>query len=295
MYDRNVRRRRAVLGLLVAGSLILLTAYFGESAGGPLRSVQRGFLEVLAPIQEGASRALKPVSDLVGWFGDTWEAKGERDKLKSERDRLRQEAARRDFDERQYKELQALYGIDQESSLTTQKPVTARVIGRSPTVWFATITVDKGSSAGVRVDQPVVNGQGLVGKVTEVAGGASKITLITDSTSAVSAKIAITGDTGVLQTAVGQPNNLVLDDIGGKSKITKGMRVVTAGSRSNRLESLFPPGIPIGSISKVDTGETDLFQRVHVRPFADVRRLSFVQILTKPQTSVPAGPVASVP
>jgi rod shape-determining protein MreC len=295
VYDRNVRRRRAVLGLLVAGSLILLTAYFGESAGGPLRSVQRGFLEVLAPIQEGASRALKPVSDLVGWFGDTWEAKGERDKLKKERDRLRQEAARRDFDQRQLKELQGLYGIDQESSLTTQKPVTARVIGRSPTVWFATITVDKGSSAGVKVDQPVVNGQGLVGKVTEVAGGAAKITLITDSTSAVSAKIAITGDTGVLQTAVGQPNNLVLDDIGGKSKITKGMRVVTAGSRSNRLESLFPPGIPIGSISKVDTGETDLFQRVHVRPYADVRRLSFVQILTKPQTAVPTGPVASVP
>lgn len=294
MYDRNVRRRRAVLGLLVAGSLILLTAYFGESSGGPLRSVQRGFLEVLAPIQEGASRALKPVSDLVGWAGDTWDAKGERDKLKSERDRLRQDAARRDFDYRQYKELQALYGIDQESDLNGQKPVTARVIGRSPTVWYATITVDKGSSAGVAVDQPVVNGEGLVGKVTEVAGGASKVTLITDSTSGVSAQIAATGDTGLLKTAVGEPNDLVLDDISRKSKIVKGQRVVTSGSRSNRLESLFPPGIPIGQVNRVDSGELNLFQRVHVRPFADVRRLNFVQILTKPQTSVP-GPQASLP
>jgi len=295
VYDRNVRRRRAVLGLLVAGSLILLTAYFGESAGGPLRSVQRGFLEVLAPIQEGASRALKPVSDLVGWFGDTWDAKDERDKLKGERDRLRRDAADADRLRRQNQELQGLLGIDEEADLKGQKPVTARVIGRSPTVWYATVTVDKGSSSGVAVDQPVVNGEGLVGKVSEVAGGASKITLITDSTSGVSAQIAATGDTGLLKTAVGRPNDLVLDDISNKSKISKGQRVVTSGSRSNRLESLFPPGIPIGQVSKVNSGELDLFQRVHVRPFADVRRLDFVQILTKPQTAVPSGPVASIP
>ena len=73
-------------------SLILLTAYFGESAGG-LHSVQRGVLEVLSPIQEGANRALKPVRDLFGWFGDTLDAKDERDKLQKERDSLRQQVA----------------------------------------------------------------------------------------------------------------------------------------------------------------------------------------------------------
>ena len=77
MYDKTVRRRRAVLGLLVACSLILLTAYFGESGGGALHGVQRGVLEVVSPIQEGASRALKPVRDLFGWVGDTSHAKGE--------------------------------------------------------------------------------------------------------------------------------------------------------------------------------------------------------------------------
>src|SRR4051812_50052423 len=76
-----VRRRRAVLALLVACSLILLTAYYGESAGGGLHAVQRGFLEVVSPIQEGASRALKPVRDLFGWFDDAVHAKKDRDKL----------------------------------------------------------------------------------------------------------------------------------------------------------------------------------------------------------------------
>ena len=75
MYDKTVRRRRAVLALLVVLSLLLLTAYFGEASGGGLHGVQRGFLTVVSPIQDGANKALKPVRDLFGWFGDTLHAK----------------------------------------------------------------------------------------------------------------------------------------------------------------------------------------------------------------------------
>jgi len=285
VYDRNVRRRRAVLLLLVGGSLILLTAYFGEAAGGPLRSIQRGFLEVLAPMQEGASRALKPFSDLAGWVDDTVAAKGERDKLVSERDQLRADATRADSLARENAELKKIVALDEESGLKSSRPVTARVIARSPTIWYATLTVDKGSSAGVEVDQPVAGPGGLIGKVSEVSGGAAKITLITDSTSGVSVKVALSGVGGVLKTAVGKPDDLVMDFVSSTEKVKRGERVVTAGSRSSRLESLFPPGIPVGVVSKVDPGELDVYQRVHVRPFADVRKLDFVQILTRPQTA----------
>ena len=70
-----------MLALLVVVSLILLTAYFGESPSSPLHSVQRGIVEVLSPIQEGASKALKPVRDVAGWFSDTFHAKSQRDQL----------------------------------------------------------------------------------------------------------------------------------------------------------------------------------------------------------------------
>ncbi|MDX6684676.1 MAG: rod shape-determining protein MreC, partial [Baekduia sp.] len=63
-----------MLALLVAVSLVLLTAYFGESSGGALHGVQRGANQVLSPVQEGANRALKPFRDLAGWFGDTIDA-----------------------------------------------------------------------------------------------------------------------------------------------------------------------------------------------------------------------------
>ena len=93
MSDKTVRRRRAVLLLLVVLSLILLTAYFGEASNGRLHSVQRGFLTVVSPIQDGANKALKPVRDLFGWFGETADAKSQRDQLRKQVDRLRRELA----------------------------------------------------------------------------------------------------------------------------------------------------------------------------------------------------------
>ena len=73
-----------MLALLVGLSIALLTAYFGESASGGLHAIQRGFLEALAPLQEGASRALKPARDLVGWGGDVFDAKSENKNLRRE-------------------------------------------------------------------------------------------------------------------------------------------------------------------------------------------------------------------
>ena len=282
MYKQTVRRRRVVLGLLVALSLILLTAYFGESAGGGLHALQRGVLQVLAPIQEGANRALKPFRDLAGWFSDTLHARDQRDKLRKQVRGLRDQAISGQSAVRENVELKGLLGLDRSANLTAYHPVSARVIGRSPTVWYQTLNVDRGSSSGVRVDQPVVDGDGLVGKVTSVTGTVAQLTLVTDHTSGVSAKVADTGVNGIVQPAIENPNDLLLDFVSNKNRVVKGEAIVTAGTRSGKLESLFPPGIPIGSVTKVDAQEVNLFQRVHVSPYADLRKLDFVQVLTRP-------------
>src|SRR3954471_13147641 len=155
MYDsKTVRRRRVVLGLLVACSLILLTASFGGD-GGAVGSVQRGFSEVLNPVQEGASRALKPVRDLFAWFGDTFTAKGQVADLRRERDRLRTEVAQNEVNSADYDRLSKLFELDGALGIEQLGPKTGRVIFQSPTVWYATIRVDKGSDDGVQVGHPV--------------------------------------------------------------------------------------------------------------------------------------------
>ena len=111
MYKKSVRRRRAVLALLVSLSIALLTVYFGESASGGLHAVQRGFLEVLAPLQEGANRALKPARDLVGWTGDVFDAKSENEDLRKQNEELRRQVAALQTAERDARQLRALVGL----------------------------------------------------------------------------------------------------------------------------------------------------------------------------------------
>src|SRR5215212_6607023 len=162
MYDRQVRRRRAVLLALVVCCLVLLTAYFGESSGGPLKSVQTGAMEVLAPVQEGANKALKPLRDLFGWFGDTLDAKDERDALKQQRDQLLAEVTKLQGADTENDDLRE---YSRNADLDAYEPVTAEVYSRSNSTWYSYIEINKGSSDGVKRDQPVINGSGLVGKV----------------------------------------------------------------------------------------------------------------------------------
>ena len=195
MYDKTVRRRRALLVLLVVLSLILLTAYFGEAPGGRLHGVQRAFLTIVSPIQNGANKALKPVRDTIGWFGDTINAKGQRDSLRRQNAALRRKLVADQAEKRSLRELKSIYHVDQ-LGVGDYHPVTATVVGKSPNIWYATVTIDAGSSSGIRVDDPVVNGEGLVGRVAQVASDGAQVDLITDSSMGVSARLAQTARPG---------------------------------------------------------------------------------------------------
>ena len=195
MYDKTVRRRRAVLALLVVLSLILLTAYFGEAPSGRLHSVQRGFLTVVSPIQDGANKALKPVRDLFGWFGDTLHAKSQNAELRKQVASCAAKSSPSAVDQQSYRQLLTMFHLDNQLSVADYRPVTATVVGKTPNIWYSTVTIDKGTSAGVQVNDPVINGEGLVGKVTLAASDGAQVSLITDSSMGVSARIGtIRGD-----------------------------------------------------------------------------------------------------
>src|SRR4029078_2370347 len=160
----------------------------GEYGGGFSPALQRGAQEAFAPIETGASRALKPVRDLFGWAGDTFDAKKENKELKKEDDRLRSELAQAQTAQRHANQLKGLVDLKDEQGFPQgTQPVTARVISRSPTVWYSSITMDTGSRDGLKVNQPVIAAGsdpdqsevgGLVGKVTDVTGGNARATPI---------------------------------------------------------------------------------------------------------------------
>ena len=288
MHDRAVRRRRAVLAALVLSSLILLTAYFGESSGGGLHAVQRGAMEVLAPIQEGANRALKPIRDLFGWFGDTLDAKSERDKLRAERDKLRNQVGELTVENSQVRQRAGLAAQNGSGGMSRYQPVEASVYQRSPSNWDQTVLINKGSSDGLRVDQPVLNESGLVGRIQAVSDGNAQVMLLTDPDFGVSAKVAKSQEPGTIGPVQGTPGDLLLDNLAKPQDVRKGDLVITAGTTTQRLRSPFPAGIPIGEVSRLEIGEGPLDRRIHVTPVADLRRLDLVEVLTNPQANLTA-------
>jgi rod shape-determining protein MreC len=281
MYRKQVRRRRAVLLLLVAASLTLLSLYYRESTGGPLHGFQDVVSTIFSPISSGADRALKPARDLVNWFGETFDARGDRARLEDQVATLRNQLSQAQTQQSEAHELKSLDatlsgGIVPDGT----DPVTARVVVRSPTVWYSTVTIDKGSSDGVHVDDPVVAAQGLAGKVTQTTPNTAQVTLITDADSAVTGRVTPSGATGVVEPDVGNPNDLQLDYLERGTRIAEGQMVVTAGFSTGDLGSIFPPGIPIGKITRASVEEQQAYQRVHLEPFADLRDMNFVKVLT---------------
>ena len=277
MYRKQVRRRRAVLALLIVGSFALLTVTYGQGSDG----MQRGVSAVFSPIQSVADRALKPARDLVNWFDETFDAKGRNARLHEELEKTREQAVGAQAAEAENAQLKKLLELDESGTIPGgYTEVTGRVIGRSPTVWFADVQIDVGSSDGVEVDDPVVNGDGLVGKVAAVTGGSARVTLIADHSSAVGAKIVPSGIQGVLKPSVGDPGDLILDFLDSEKRVGKGQSVVTSGWRGQGVESDYPPNLAIGEVVEASLLQQEAQQQVHVRPFADLRDLDLVQVLT---------------
>lgn len=292
---RNViRRRRAVLAALIGICVLLLTAYFGEGAGGIFHTLSRGAQVVVSPIEEGASRALKPVRDLVDWVGDTFHAKGENGRLHAEVAELRQQLAATAINARDAATLRGMVKLEKDDDYPLgTEPVAARVISQSPTVWYSTIQIDRGSNDGIEADQPVVTADGLVGKVLSTTGGSATVGLITDASSAVSAQVMPKGVRGIVKPQVGNPDDLLVDFLQKDQGIDVGDKVLTSGSTSTEFESLFPRGIPIGEVTRVEPAEQQLYQRVHIRPFADLHKIDYVRVLTAEPAAVPEAPTTT--
>ena len=284
MYRKQVRRRRAVLIGLIVCAVTLLSLYFQEGSSGPLHSGQGIVSTVLGPVEEGLSRALKPARDLVNWFGETFDARGENERLRDEVADLRSRLAEAETRRRLAGEVAGLDRITGGLVPSGYSPVTARVIGRSPTVWYSSVVVDKGSSAGVRLGDAVVASGGLAGRVTSLTRGNAQVTLIADSDSSIAARVVPIGTTGVVEPEVGDPQRLQLGFIREGEAIRKGQLVVTAGFTDPALSTRIPPGVPVARVQDVSLEEIQAYQRVQLRALADLRDMELVRVLTTPES-----------
>jgi rod shape-determining protein MreC len=279
VHDKNVRRRRAVLALLVVLSLILISASFGGSGGGPLHTVQSGFLDVLSPVETGAGKALTPVHDLFNWVGDVFHAASQRDKLRKELSAADKQIVALQAQQSSSADAAKLRRIDTTLQLSSAATVDASVVSQPESLWVSHVTIDAGSGAGVAVNDPVIDPDGLIGTVSDVAADSAIVTLINDPSSGVAARDSGSREIGLIVPQPGSPGELQLLDVSQPSEVKLGDLVVTAGERATAGATLFPANILIGQVTAVASA-ADPLGTITVTPAADLTSLESVQVLT---------------
>lgn len=277
LYRRTRSTRLLVISLVMA-SMITITVDFRGGQDGPLETVgSKLALTVIGPLQDAVAKAVHPVGAFFGGLVHIGALESENRHLREENERLRAQVAQGASTERERNRLLKLFDLQQRLGL---KGVAAEVIGESLSNFEWSVTINKGSSVGVEVEQAVVAGEGLVGRVVDVASNWSKVMLIIDPHSAVAARLVTSGETGLL---VGRGKDQpTMDLVSPDAVVAAAEQVVTSGYQGG----LYPPDIPIGFVASQYTRPGSLVKSILLRPAVDFSSLEFVEVVTgirKPQ------------
>jgi rod shape-determining protein MreC len=276
------------VGGLVVLALVLVTLSFREDQNGPVSDAQSAAASALRPLQVAADRVAEPFRDAYGWGRGLVSARSDAERLQTENQALRQQYVRARLAEQENARLRALLQFRSGPRFPEGfVGIAAEVIYRPPGAYAQAIVVAAGREDGVRIDDPVVTASGLVGTVSRVGSNTARVTLLTDDQSAVSATVLGTEAAGIVRRGQGPRAPLQLVRVPKEAVVHVGDTVVTAGWRSRRFSSLYPPGIMIGRVTSVGRTDTDLFTQVQVEPFADLASLEAVLVLVPADRGTP--------
>jgi rod shape-determining protein MreC len=276
-----------VVGLVLL-SLLLITISFREPTTGVAHGIESAGATVLRPFEVAAERVARPFRDVYGYFAGLVHVKSENEELKREISELRQQALQGETAREQLAELRALLDyVDSPLFPSDYSPVNTRVISWA-SEFDQQVVIAAGSDHGIREETPVVTREGLVGSVTQVAGSAALVTLLTDENSAVQARDQDTDAIGLVRHGQGE-GTLILDRVTKDRNVEVGDIIVTAGTRSRQYPSLFPRGIPIGIVTSVGQSDTALYKQIQIDPFVDFSALDAVTALIT-QKRIPKAP-----
>lgn len=271
MY-RRPGRGRVLLLVFVALSIFLITLDFRAGSEGPLGRAKEWSIAVLAPVQRGFATVFRPVGNFFSSVGEIGSLRERNRELEEELRQVRSENESADaiFDENRRKtDL-----LDLAESWRTMDTVAAQVYSNGAGNYNWAVMIDKGSSHGIAPDMAVISPEGLVGKVVRVTPNEAQVLMVIDPTAAAGARIEGPRDTGTVK---GQGIDLPLQmlDIGKDADVSVGDEVVTSG----RNRSIFPPGIPIGEITRADVEGGSPTMEIEVEPYVDYQKLDYVIVL----------------
>ncbi|WP_123965112.1 rod shape-determining protein MreC [Streptomyces sp. TLI_185] len=271
---RDTRESRLLLVLLIAIAFALITVDIRGGEDSPVDGARQVAATVFGPIEDGMSSAVNPVGNAVSAVRDSGTRHDRLARLETENAALKSKLGSDDRNRSRLKQLDKMLKVSAEGQYGIKG---AQVIAIGAAQGFSwTITIDVGAADGIKRDMTVLNGDGLVGRVTNVGPDASTVLLANDPDFTVGTRMEGSDELGF---ATGQGDRpLRVELLNSKADVKKGDRLVTFGSEADKP---FVPGVPVGVVSRVDPSGGNLTRTLYVTPYVSFSKLDIVGVVVE--------------
>ncbi|MFE2521870.1 rod shape-determining protein MreC [Streptomyces mirabilis] len=284
---RDTRESRLLLVLLIAIAFALITVDIRGGQDSPVQGARQAAATVFGPIENGVSSAVNPVGNAIAAVRDSDSRHDRIAQLEHDNTALK---AKLGSDDRNRSRLNQLDKMLKTAGAGQYGIKGAEVIAIGAAQGFSwTVTIDVGSNDGIQRDMTVLNGDGLVGRVTTVGPDTATVLLANDPDFTVGTRMEASDELGFASGQGDRP--LRVEMLNGKAKIKKGDRLVTFGSQADKP---FVPGVPVGVVSRVDPSGGDLTRTIYVTPYVAFSKLDIVGVVVEAPRKDPRDTVLPV-
>lgn len=280
--QKEIRQRAPIyLVVLLLMNLVIMAVDARDSV--TRQRMLRVWVQALAsPAQSISSGATGAGSNLFSQIVNFRKSAIENEQLKQDLSQARLELQNAHHT---WEENQRLKGLLNLKEQTGYDQIAARVIARDSSVWFNTITIDRGSSSGVALNMPVVTGGGIVGRVIALSPWTAQVMMVTDEKAAAGAIVGQLGGSGALGSVrgLGDSGLIEMRYVSGLETVQDGDYILTTGQ-----DGIYPPGLSIGEVVQVKRGTATQAHQILIRPSAKLDQLEEVAVLLYHPPSRPA-------
>lgn len=282
--QREIRQRAPLWLVTLLITNLVIMAIDARDANGEQKILRIWTQALSSPLQSTSSKVSGATS---GFFQQIWNFRStaaENQQLKEQLAKAESELHAARQAEAENERLRSLLDLKEKSEIDS---IPARVIARDPSIWFNTITINRGTSSGVAVNMPVITGGGIVGRVITVSPWASQVMLITDEKAGAGAVVGQLGQSGALGSVRGRADLGVsvieMRYVSGLEQVEVGDYVMTTGQ-----DGIYPPGLNIGKVVDVKKGTATQAHQILIQPGAQLDHLEDVAVLLyHPQRPAP--------
>ncbi|WP_078850136.1 rod shape-determining protein MreC [Streptomyces sp. NRRL F-5126] len=271
---RDTKESRLLLVLLIVVAFALITVDIRGGENSPVQGARRAAAAAFGPVENGVAGAVDPVGNAIAAVRDSNTRHNRITALEHQNAKLKRELGTGDANRAKAQELDKILrtaGAGQYGVKGAQVVAIGAAQGFS---W--TVTIDIGSNDGIKRDMTVLNGDGLVGRVTTVGPSTSTVLLANDPDFTVGTRLEKTNELGF---ATGQGDRpLSVQLLNTKAKVKVGDRMVTFGSSKDKP---FVPGVPVGKVVRIDPSAGNLTRTVYVQPFVGFTKLDVVGVVVQ--------------